>query len=87
MDKKTGGPGKKGAQPQPAGNAAIWKFTPTMKEKTTMLISAEISGVNVRGGEEAGGTIVIKYVNESLTGTAGGKEAPKTSTPVKKEDL
>ena len=86
-DKKTGGTGKKGAQPQPAGNAVIWKFTPTMKEKTTMLISAEISGVNGRGGEEAGGTVVIKYVNETLTGTAGGKEAPKTSAPVKKEDL
>ncbi len=86
-DKKTGGIGKKGAQPQPAGNAAIWKFTPTMKEKTTMLISAEISGVNVRGGEEMGGTVTIKYVNESLTGTAGGKEAPKTTAPVKKEDL
>ena len=87
-DKKTGGVPKKGGQPQPVGNAAIWKFTPTMKEKSSVLISAEITGANVRGGEETGGSVTIKYVNESLTGTAGGgKEAPKTSAPVKKEDL
>ncbi len=87
MDKKTGGPGKKGAPPQPVGNAAIWKFTPTMKEKSSVTISAELSGAHVRAGEETGGAVIIKYVNETLTGTAGGKEAPKTSAPVKKEDL
>ena len=87
-DKKTGGAGKKGAPPQPVGNAAIWKFTPTMKEKSSVLISAELTGAAMRGGEESGGTVTIKYVNESLTGTAGGgKDAPKTSAPVKKEDL
>ena len=89
-DKKTGGTTKKGAQPQPVGNAAIWKFTPTMKEKSSILISAELTGATMRGGEETGGAVTIKYVNETLTGAAAaanGKPAPKTTAPVKKEDL
>jgi len=90
-DKKTGGAGKKGAPPQPATNVAIWKFMPTMKEKSTVLISAEIAGATMKGNEETGGTVTIKYANETLTGaaaaTAGGKPAPKTGAPVKKEDL
>ncbi len=90
-DKKTGGTPKKGAQPQPVTNTAIWKFTPTMKEKNSVLISAEISGATMKGSDETGGTVTIKYVNETLTGAAAaaanGKPAPKTTAPVKKEDL
>ena len=55
-----------------------------------MLISVEISGTTMNGSEETGGTVTIKYVNETLTGaaaTASGKPAPKTTAPVKKEDL
>jgi len=90
-DKKTGGTVKKDGQPQPAASAAIWKFTPTMKDKNSVLISAEIAGATMKGGEETGGTVTIKYVNETLTGAAAaagsGKPAPKTTAPVKKEDL
>ena len=89
-DKKTGGTAKKGAQPHPAMSAATWKFLPNMKEKNSVLISAEIAGATMKGGEETGGTVTIKYVNETLTGaaaTVNGKPAPKTTAPVKKEDL
>ena len=87
-DKKSGSVTKKGGQPAAASNAAIWKFAPTMKEKNSVLVSAELTGANKRGGEDAGGTVTIKYVNETLTGAAAaGKDAPKTTTPLKKEDL
>ena len=89
VDKKIGGSSKtKSPQPQAAGNMAVWKFAPTMKEKSSVLISAEITGAGPKG-DEAQGTVTIKYVNESLTGTAAGSgtSAPKTTTPLKKEDL
>ncbi len=90
MDKRSGG-SKKAGQPQPASSSAIWKFTPSLRDKNSVLISAEISGATIKGGEETGGTVTIKYVNETLTGASaaaatGGKPAPKTAT-VKKEDL
>lgn len=90
-DRKTGGASRaKGSQAQATGTAAIWKFTPTMKDKSSVLISAELTGVKARGGEDSNAAVTIKYVNETLTGTAGtsdGKPAPKTITPIKKEDL
>ena len=90
MDKKTGVTGKaKPPQPQPSGTMAIWKFTPTMKDKSSVLISAELAGAGAKG-DESQGTVTIKYVNETLTGAAAaanGKPAPKTPTPVKKEEL
>ncbi len=88
VDKKSGSVVKKGAQPQATTNMVVWKFAPTMKEKNSVLISAEITGANKRGDDTAG-TVTIKYVNETLTGAAatGGKEPPKTATPLKKEDL
>jgi hypothetical protein len=90
-DKKLGVTGRtKAAQaagPQASGNMAVWKFGPTMKEKSSVLISAELVGTTARG-DDSQGTVTIKYVNESLTGAAaGGKDAPKTTTPVKKEEL
>ncbi len=92
MDKHSGGTAKKGAQPQPTSRASIWKFPPSLKDKNSVLISVEISGATMKGGDETGGTVTIKYVNETLTGAAmtaatGGKPAPKTTAPVKKEDL
>lgn len=88
VDKKAGGVIKKGAQPMATSNTVVWKFAPTMKDKTSVIISAELTGANKRGDDTAG-IVTIKYVNETLTGAAatGGKEAPKTTTPLKKEDL
>jgi hypothetical protein len=60
-----------------------------MKEKSSALISVELAGLGARG-DDSQATVTIKYVNESLTATAAaasGKDAPKTATPVKKEDL
>ena len=90
VDKKTGVvTGKKAAQAQASGNMAVWKFSPTMKDKSSVLVSAEITGASPKG-DDSQGTVTIKYVNETLTGAAAaanGKDAPKTTTPVKKEDL
>jgi len=92
-DKKTGVTGRtKAAQAagaQGAGNMALWKFPPTMREKSSVLISAELTGAGARG-DDSQGTVTIKYVNETLTGAAAaanGKDVPKTAAPVKKEDL
>ncbi|MEO6787365.1 MAG: hypothetical protein ABI318_14630, partial [Chthoniobacteraceae bacterium] len=90
-DKKTSGTSKtKGAQQAVPSKMTVWKFPATMKEKSVVLISAELTGVKARGGEDPNAAVTIKYVNETLTGTAGtadGKPAPKTITPIKKEDL
>jgi hypothetical protein len=93
VDKKTGAStGRaKNAQPQPqgSGNMAVWKFPPTMKEKSSVVISAELAGATARG-DDSQATVTIKYLNESLTAAAAaasGKDAPKTTSPVKKEDL
>ncbi len=91
-DRKIGaGSGKtKAQQAQASGNMAVWKFTPTMKDKSQVVISAEVSGVAARGGDTQG-SVTIKYVNETLTGAAapaGGASASKPAQPaVKKEDL
>jgi len=88
-DKRIGSTGKsKDGQTQPTGSMAVWKFKPSMKETGSVLISAEITGANMHS-EESGGTITIKYVNETLAGTTdgNGKPAGKTVPPVKKEDL
>jgi hypothetical protein len=90
VDKKIGGTSRaKSPQPQASGNMAVWKFGPTLKDKSSVVISAELTGAGPKG-DDAQGTVTIKYVNEALTGTASsgsGKEAPKTPTPVKKEEL
>ena len=90
VDKKTGVTVRtKTPQAQASTNTAVWKFPPTMKEKSSVLISAELAGTNAKGADSQG-TITIKYVNESLTGAAAaasGKDAPKPATPVKKEEL
>lgn len=95
VDKKTGASGKtKNPQAQTSVNMAVWKFTPTMKDKSSVLISAELAGASAKG-DDSKGIVTIKYVNETLTGAVAaaavaagkGKEAPKTAIPVKKEDL
>ena len=87
--KKPGAAGKT-KTPQTPGKTAVWKFAPTMKDKSSVLVSAELTGTGARG-DDSQGTVTIKYVNETLTGAAAaanGKDAPKkTPTPVKKEDL
>lgn len=86
-DKKSGGTIKGGGQPTPAMSMAMWRFRPTMKDKDSVVISAEING-DKRGNEDSG-TVVIRYVNETLAGTVGGASstAAKLTAPVKKEDL
>jgi len=78
-------------RPQAATSMAIWKFRPTMTERTSVLISAELTGAGAKGGgEESPGTVTIKYVNETLTGaTSASGTAPAKPTPpvVKKDDL
>ena len=86
--KKSGVTGKT-KTPQAPGKTAVWKFPTTMKDKSSVLISVELTGANARG-DDSQGTVTIKYVNETLTGaaaSASGKDAPKTTTPVKKEEL
>ncbi len=92
VDRKTGGTTRtKARQPQAAGTTAIWKFTPTMKDKSQR---AHLRGTDRRRrerGDETQGSVTIKYVNETLTGTAAvaaGKGTAKPSLPpVKKEEL
>jgi hypothetical protein len=88
----TTGAGKiKTPQASPPASSKVWKFGPTMKDKSSVLISAELAGaMGKRGVDDPQGTVTIRYVNETLTGAAAeadGKTAPKTTTPIKKEDL
>jgi hypothetical protein len=76
---------------QPAlGNVATWKFLPTMKDKTSIVISAELAGPGGKpANDESQLAVTVRYVNESLTGTpAAGTASAKTAhAPVKKDDL
>jgi hypothetical protein len=75
---------------QSAVNIAVWKFGATLTNKTSVMISAELSGGNPKGGnEDERAEITIKYVNETLTGTAApsGTAAKPAPAPVKREDL
>jgi hypothetical protein len=78
-------------RPQGASSMAVWKFRPTMKDRTSVLISAELSGGGMKGGgEDPQATVTIKYVNETLTGAAAatGTAPVKPVQPaVKKDDL
>lgn len=76
------------SQQQPTGSMATWRFTPGMKEKSQILITAELSNGQVKNGEEQA-SVTIKYVNETLAGTAGGNGSGSKPAvpPVKKEDL
>jgi hypothetical protein len=90
-DKKGGTTGKtKNPQAQAPSSMAVWKFTPTMKDKSSVSITAELSGASARGSDPAG-TVTIKYVNELLTGAVaagnGGAPAKPAQPAVKKEDL
>jgi hypothetical protein len=73
------------------GNIAIWKFGPTMKEKSIVVVSAELSGgagQPVNDGSQL--MVTIRYVNESLVGipaTDSAAGAKPVRVPVKKEDL
>lgn len=73
---------------QSTGSVASWKFTPGMKDKSQVVVSAELSNGQAKHGEEQG-SVIIKYVNETLAGTTGGQGAGSKPAmpPVKKEDL
>lgn len=75
----------------PIGSATTWKFSPSMKEKSSVIIVAELAG---QGGKPANDesqlAVTIRYVNESITGPyakgASTSAKPMTAT-VKKEEL
>ena len=75
------------------GNATVWRFPTTMKDKTVIVVSAELKGPNGKvGTDESQLTVTIKYVNETLTGAAANAANPPaaakpTPAPVKKDDL
>ncbi|MEQ1851753.1 MAG: hypothetical protein ABMA01_09205 [Chthoniobacteraceae bacterium] len=88
--------GKKNAvyTPEPPGmlgSIAIWKFPPTMKEKSTVVVSIELSGGEGRPVNDGSQLLVtLRYVNESLVGitaASSAAEAKPVRVPVKKEDL
>jgi hypothetical protein len=90
VDKKTSSSSGSKRQPGPS-SMALWRFRPTMKDRTAVIISAELFGGDTKGGgENSQGTVTIKYVNETLTGaTAGGGTSTAKPAPpvVKKDDL
>jgi hypothetical protein len=91
--KSTSGGGKSKNPQAPAQTSSkLWKFLPTMKEKSQVVISAELSGAaGKRGAPDPQGVVTIKYVNETLTGAAATAISNPTAKPaqpaVKKEDL
>ena len=78
-------------RPVSLGNATVWRFPTTMKDKTVIVVSAELKGPNGKvGTDESQLTVTIKYVNETLTGAATANpagSAKPTPAPVKKDDL
>ena len=76
---------------QSAASMAIWRFKPTMTDRTSVIISAELTVGNMKGGgEDPQAAVTIKYVNETLTGAAAptGTAPAKPAKPeVKKDDL
>ena len=75
------------------GNVATWRFPVTMKEKSVIAVSAELSGPNgMPVPDETQLSVTIKYVNETLTGAATNASNPAgvakpATAPVKKDDL
>ena len=68
------------------GSMSTWKFTPTMKEKETMTVVAELSdGKGNPTGSEDALTVTVRYINDTMMPKAG--EGGKATAPVKKEDL
>ena len=76
---------------QPVGDETAWltpPFTPTMKDKTTVVIVAELSTQPNKPANEESLGVTIKYVNETLAPPAAKNQPAKpTPAPVKKEDL
>lgn len=69
------------------GSMATWKFTPNLKEKESLTVTAELSdGKGNPTNTEEGLTVTIRYANETLMPTKGDT-AGKSVAPVKKEDL
>ena len=76
------------------GNATVWKFSTTIKDKTVITVSTELAGP---GGKAAAAesdlSVTIKYVNETLTGAAAANaatpagSAKPAAAAVKKDDL
>lgn len=72
------------------GSITTWKFEPNMKEKSTVVITCELCGLD--GGAVNDPTklhVVVRYTNETLaTPPTQGKDSEKPATKgVKKEEL
>ena len=81
-------------RPVSFGNATSWRFPVTMKEKSVIVISAELAGPGGKAAaDETQLSLTLKYVNETLTGAAAAAaanppaSAKPTPAPVKKDDL
>jgi hypothetical protein len=71
---------------QSFGSIATWKFVPTMKEKESLTVVAELSdGKGNPTGNEDALVVTIRYSNDSLVPKTA--EGGKSVAPVKKEDL
>jgi hypothetical protein len=80
-----------GTERSPVGSVTTWKFEPSMKEKYSVLIVAELAG---QGGkwtsEESQLAVTIRYINEAITGPyakGSASSAKPLAATVKKEDL
>ena len=69
------------------GSMSTWKFTPTLKDKESITVVAELSdGKGGSTNSEDALTVVVRYTNETMLPNKG--EGPgKTVAPIKKEDL
>ncbi len=96
MDKKISG--KKDARQYPAdksalGNSTTWKFSPNIKEKSTVSIVCELSGPNgAPSNDEAQLSVTVRYINDTLVGAAAaaataGAKTGGTPASLKKEEL
>ncbi len=68
------------------GSMATWKFSPNLKNKESLVVTAELSDGkgNATNSEEAL-TVTIRYHNETLMPKA--EDGGKATAPIKKEDL
>lgn len=78
-------------QPVVFGSVSTWRFAGGMKDKTRIVVIAELAGPNGKAAsDESQLGVTIKYVNESLAGPlqgAGPDGTRPAQVSIKKEDL
>ncbi len=90
-----GNSGARPPQPQPAqnqyGNISIWRFAPSLKEKTAVSITLELAGPGGKATTNQNDLILtIRYENETLTEAAeknSGTGTPAGKSKLNKDDL